>query len=274
MLEGTETIATASNLAGKKLVPYYHSGNYALADGTAYTVEAPLWAASASYTKTVSETQKGKYMSWLVPFDYTITDDDLEKFDFWKIDMIAHSPDPAEEASGKIWVIIKKMSLGDVLRANMPYFYKAKEAVNGYVFTTTDVLLKARTADAIAQTETMWEVFNFYGSYEPTAATAQDPLYYVNGLGTISFGTTVTVPALRWFFRVQDKYDDASTPQAAHARQMIIFDGESETTGITTTDSTDSTDSAAWYTLDGRKLNGKPAARGIYVSNGRKVVIK
>jgi hypothetical protein len=29
-----------------------------------------------------------------------------------------------------------------------------------------------------------------------------------------------------------------------------------------------------WYTLDGRRLNGKPTQRGVYVSNGRKVVIK
>jgi len=29
-----------------------------------------------------------------------------------------------------------------------------------------------------------------------------------------------------------------------------------------------------WYTLDGRRLSGKPMARGIYVNNGRKVVIK
>ena len=30
----------------------------------------------------------------------------------------------------------------------------------------------------------------------------------------------------------------------------------------------------AWYTLDGRKLDGQPTARGIYIKNGKKVVIK
>ena len=29
-----------------------------------------------------------------------------------------------------------------------------------------------------------------------------------------------------------------------------------------------------WYTLDGRRLNGKPTKKGIYIVNGRKVVIK
>jgi len=29
-----------------------------------------------------------------------------------------------------------------------------------------------------------------------------------------------------------------------------------------------------WYTLDGRKLDGKPTQRGIYINNGRKVAVK
>ncbi|MBQ6768844.1 MAG: hypothetical protein IJP46_09325 [Prevotella sp.] len=31
---------------------------------------------------------------------------------------------------------------------------------------------------------------------------------------------------------------------------------------------------SGWYTLDGCRLNGKPTTSGIYVNNGRKVVIK
>ena len=30
----------------------------------------------------------------------------------------------------------------------------------------------------------------------------------------------------------------------------------------------------AWYTLDGRKLDGKPTQKGLYINNGRKTVIK
>ena len=29
-----------------------------------------------------------------------------------------------------------------------------------------------------------------------------------------------------------------------------------------------------WYTLSGTKLDGKPTAKGIYICNGRKIVIK
>ena len=38
---------------------------------------------------------------------------------------------------------------------------------------------------------------------------------------------------------------------------------------------TDLTDHAdAWYSLDGRKLDGQPTKKGVYVNNGRKVVMK
>jgi hypothetical protein len=30
----------------------------------------------------------------------------------------------------------------------------------------------------------------------------------------------------------------------------------------------------AWYTLDGRKLQQKPAKKGVYIVNGRKTVVK
>ncbi len=36
----------------------------------------------------------------------------------------------------------------------------------------------------------------------------------------------------------------------------------------------DGTDDAKWYDLSGRPLNGKPTKAGVYVKNGKKVVIK
>jgi len=33
-------------------------------------------------------------------------------------------------------------------------------------------------------------------------------------------------------------------------------------------------DKAVWYDLNGRRLNGTPVAKGIYIKNGKKVVIK
>ena len=55
------------------------------------------------------------------------------------------------------------------------------------------------------------------------------------------------------------------------ARITIVFD--SEATGIKTTDCTDYTDSV-WYDLNGRKLDKMPTKKGVYIMNGKKVVVK
>ena len=56
-----------------------------------------------------------------------------------------------------------------------------------------------------------------------------------------------------------------------------LVSASGETTAIGTLDTTTgevSFDSEAWYTLDGVRLSGQPSTKGIYINNGRKVVIK
>ena len=188
--------------------------------------------------------------------------------------MIANSPDPSLEASDDIWVFVKRMSKNDVLRANMPYVYKPREAVTDYAFTTTNAVLKPKNTDIILDTRTAEEIYNFYATYDPTTATAQDPFYYVNIDGELSYGDAVTVGAFRWIIRVESKYGS----EPAYAREMHFFDGEEEeTTGIISIENGKlriDNPSDAWYTIDGVKLDGKPHAKGVYIQNGRKVIIK
>ena len=64
------------------------------------------------------------------------------------------------------------------------------------------------------------------------------------------------------------------TSPASLAPVLTIYDG---TTGIALIDNGElmiDNRAGAWYTLDGRKLDKKPTAKGIYIVNGRKVVIK
>lgn len=48
----------------------------------------------------------------------------------------------------------------------------------------------------------------------------------------------------------------------------------SETTGIQTTKWLPTINDNSWYTLGGQKLMTKPTAKGIYINNGRKVIVK
>jgi len=60
------------------------------------------------------------------------------------------------------------------------------------------------------------------------------------------------------------------------AHEFILnFGDESETNGIETVQrSTINVQLESWFTLDGRKLSGKPTKGGLYIHNGKKVVIK
>ena len=61
----------------------------------------------------------------------------------------------------------------------------------------------------------------------------------------------------------------------AGARSFILDFGEGDVTSISTTNYTNDTNSGnELYTLDGRRLQGKPAQKGVYIQNGRKIVIR
>ena len=67
---------------------------------------------------------------------------------------------------------------------------------------------------------------------------------------------------------------EIATPPSS-APEYLGFGDDDSATSISTTDRTDSTDKAdEWYNLDGRKLSGEPSAKGVYVKNGRKFIIK
>ena len=58
------------------------------------------------------------------------------------------------------------------------------------------------------------------------------------------------------------------------ARSFVLNFGDGETAEIRTTNYTNSTNSEEWFTLDGRRLSAAPTAKGLYIINGKKTVIK
>ena len=242
-----------------------------IADGTPFTQARDYSVPSATYTKTLDSDRKGRYQAWMVPFDSTITDTDLQHFNFYKIHMIANSPSPSVEASDEMWVFLTMLDAGDVLQGNMPYVYKPLQAVTDYKFTTTPATVKGRNTGMIMKTETSEDVYSFYATYENTIATPDDPFYYVNIDGGISFGDAVTVGPYRWIIRKESKF--GNTPSYVH--EMHFWEGEEDATGINLNVNLNLNDDA-WYDMSGRKVaNGqKPTAKGLYLYKGRKEAVR
>lgn len=251
-----------------------------LTDAGSYTNwDADIPVASATYQKTIEESRVGKHQAWMLPFDYTITETDLTKFDFYKINMIANSPDPSQAATNDMWVFLTKLNADDVLHANRPYVYKPKVAVtDGYAFTAAPAVLKPRVAavDYILKTETAEDIYSFYAVYDGLNATASNPYYYVNINGGLSYGnsTSVRVGAFRWIIRKTSKFDGDDT--VAYAPMMYFVDGEEDI--ATEIDSMEDggiqMEEDVWCTLSGVKLDGVPTEKGVYIVNGKKVVIQ
>ena len=62
------------------------------------------------------------------------------------------------------------------------------------------------------------------------------------------------------------------TPASSNSKGFIfVYD---DPTAIASILSGQSSANGQWYTLDGRKLNGVPTQRGIYINNGKKIVVK
>lgn len=112
----------------------------------------------------------------------------------------------------------------------------------------------------------------FCGTYAPTGIYndehtkyylgAENKLYYPSAIG-------YKIKSFRAYF------DFGADEQFAGIRAFTLNFDEGETTNIIATEDVESRmRDGVWYTLDGRRLSGKPTARGIYVNNGRKVVIK
>ena len=241
-------------------------------DYTAYTVLSDAFVPIAIYTKTLGSERVGKHQAWMVPFDHTITTADEEKFIFYKINMIANSPSPGVEASDEVWVFLTKLNAGDVLHANMPYVYKPKETVTDYPFTSTDVTLKAKNTDVLAKTETLEDIYSFYGTYGNTTPAASDPFYYVGIDGNLSLGNNgaVTVGPYRWIVRKTSKNGGTSS----YSPKMHFFDPEeNDPTGVASFANENQNETQNCFDLAGRKVKALQKG-GIYIVNGRKVFIK
>ena len=108
----------------------------------------------------------------------------------------------------------------------------------------------------------------------PTAdiqTTLGSGTFYVLGNKNSHFGfhkyTGATMAARKAFVLI------SGTGAALAPRLTMVFD---DATGITTVHGSGFTvnGSDAWYSLDGRRLQGKPTKSGVYVNNGKKIVIK
>ena len=93
--------------------------------------------------------------------------------------------------------------------------------------------------------------------------------YYVcNGIEFIKVRGAGAMASNKAYLKVNGN----GNPQSIQFRHSI--DGGAETTGIDESIVNSEEVNSVWYDLNGRRLQGKPSLKGVYIKNGRKVVVK
>ena len=181
------------------------------------------------------------------------------------------------------------------LTANTPYLYKA-ETTGVTDFRGTYAI--PSTIAAGTTTSGDWTFKGTYSTIEWTSApdkptygfSAQDANAGITQGQFVKVGSYVRIKPMRCYLeytgpdsqfinarsltRAAATTSDDTLPETIVVR-LISANGEVTAIGTLYTRTGEvSFDSEAWYTLDGKRLNAKPNTKGIYVNNGKKVVIK
>lgn len=110
--------------------------------------------------------------------------------------------------------------------------------------------------------------YTFKGILAPTALKTDNTQYFLNSTGTsfvLPLNDTSKLKATRAYIIVP-------TPAGPAQSRQYNFDFNGTTTAIDNV-TVSGMEDGAWYTISGIRVN-RPAAKGVYIHNGRKVIVK
>jgi len=285
------TAATAPANLGSKVQAYgmvkaYQNG--ILVGGTYYVAPASISLANAADNSTTISNangyvanvtlaartlyKDGKWNTLCLPFNVTLSGSPLNG-------AVAR---PLNSASITNEGTTLSLSFGDAvttLKAGTPYIIKWIADANYVDDDEHNIVSPVFSGVTIDATEHNYDNaaegdarVRFIGTYSSTTFTAADnSILLLGGENKLYYPAAgAGIGAQRAYFKIGD--DGAA---AARLTGFSIYFGDDEATGIiSTTNYTNDTNSDAWFTLDGRKLSGKHTAKGLYIVNGKKVIVK
>ena len=165
----------------------------------------------------------------------------------------------------------------EAIEAGKPYVVKWDYDDNLTAIDFTNVNVKKDKA-----VETKFSIgggksISFIGTFAPVELTANDKsVLYLGANNTLYYPSAeVTINASFAYLKLEGITVDEL---AQGAKSVVMNFGDETTTGINNSQFTITTPPlggwGAYYSLDGRRLSGKPTQKGIYIHNGNKFAIK
>ena len=231
--------------------------------------EAGVKGVNTTLTKNYTNTG---WNAFFVPFDFTLTDEMLNDFEFATLYAIA-----LENGNGSPAISYKKMKAGDKIAAFFPCLIKAK-ATGEQTLNVGEVDYKSNVTSKDCSSTT--ELYTFHPVMENTYIAAKHGYYLKSEQNSFVYNThpEAYIQPLRYYMTIQDRgdmsYIEPANGGASKAKICVI--GENEPTGITDLVDEAANASGKVYNLQGvvvgNTTEGLP--KGVYIKNGRKIIVK
>lgn len=275
--DGTYSVSYFGNVV---LVVYDNSNKTIVEAGGTLNIDMDqvnkIWVPEAGVngvntTLTKNYTNTG-WNSFFVPFDFTLTDEMLNDFEFATLYAIA-----LENGNGSPAISYKKMKAGDKIAAFFPCLIKAK-ATGEQTLAVDEVDYKSNVTSKDCSSTT--ELYTFHPVMENTYIAAKHGYYLNSKQNSFVYNThpEAYIQPLRYYMTIQDRgdmsYIEPANGGASKAKICVI--GEDEPTGITDLVDEAASASGKVYNLQGvvvgNTTEGLP--KGVYIKNGRKIIVK
>ena len=206
-----------------------------------------------------------------LPFSLTsLTGTPLEGATVMKLDTDnEHDGDKTGFSNGTLNLFFQ--TAGNKIEAGKPYLVKWETGDNVTDPEFKNVIINKNTAQ---QTITSKDKnVSFVGTYDTKSigSTGDNTILYMGAGSTLYYpNSAMTIGACRAYFQLNNGIV-AGDPASV---RTIVMNFDDETTGIVTMAKETEVLKEGWFSLNGMKLYKQPTTKGLYILNGRKVVVK
>lgn len=233
--------------------------------------EAGVKGVSTTLTKNYTNTG---WNAFFVPFDFTLTDEMLNNFEIATLYATM-----LENGNGSPAISYKMAKAGDKIAAFFPCLIKAK-ATGEQKLNVGKVDYKSMKGVTPKDCSSITELYTFYPVMENTYFAAKHGYYLKSEQNSFVYNThpEAYLPPLTYYMTIQDRGDMSYIVPAngGASKVKICVIGEDEPTGITDLVDEAVNASGKVYNLQGvvvgNTTEGLP--KGVYIKNGRKIIVK
>ncbi len=166
---------------------------------------------------------------------------------------------------------IVKITNGSLI-PNTPYLIRAKN-IGEHTITITDATLHKAEKNSIDCRTTIAE-YTFIGTYDtiPASTLIANNYYAMGGGALIMTDGTSSLKPYRWYMKIESRSPMYNINNNAKTITIHVIGKEEETTGIINTQQP--SPNIKMYNLNGTMVSEYNLKPGLYIKNGKKVIIK